>query len=480
VVALVVLALALSLSQVGAQGIETPPCGFEVPATLSGQAGSDQPSVGLSPGQPARAPATGQQVSPAAGPPQLAALKTATELKTDGKIGLIGQTLNLTATLKPKADGKPVHAHTVRFRVDGALVGTDKTDGKGVAKVSYKVPNQFGAKKIEAEFAGNQICAAAKDDATLGTLKASTKITAKLLNPNEPLREGSTFHATGNIVRTSDQDGLDGREILASIGGKEIFRAATNPAGHFYVPYKVPAGFGAKSSKVELRFEGDPLYVPTVAEVAFTVLPPLKDAFLRWSGAEGKVGENATLSAMLSTSNVWMPNTGIAGKSVRFWLVKDENHSITLGTGVTNGQGVAKVQFKIDALPKLYQIRAHVDGVLGELDVEKLYNQSGNLQVNKAPVTLTVSGPGSAKIGDTITVTVKVLRATDNAPVKLVEVSVQNLTKKTDDAGTVSINYPINAAEGTGPRQLAVKALGAAYTLEGSASKTIQVGAKTN
>jgi hypothetical protein len=503
--ALVVLALGLALSQVGAQpqtplpsagstqptGPETPPCGFEVstppPGATSAQGGSAQPSVGLSPGQPAGgAPATVRQVSPGLTQPQLVALRTATELKADGKLGVIGQTLELTATLKLKADGKPVHAHTVRFRVDGAPVGTDKTDGKGVAKVSYKVPNQLGAKKIEAEFAGNQICAAAKDDATLGTFKASTKMTVALTN-QAPIHEGSTLGVEGKIVRTSDQGGLDGREILASIGGKEIFKAGTDPSGGFRGSYKVPAGFGAKSSKVELRFEGDPLYVPMAAEVVFTVLPPLKDAFLRWVGTGGKVGENATVTATLSTTAVGLPGTGIAGKSIRFLYDKDFQEDATsggtLGAGVTNSQGVASVQFKIDMVKGRYPLKAYVEGVQGELDVQKL-TDSSSLRVEKAPVTLTVSGPGSAnaKIGDTITLTLKVLRATDAAPVRRVGVDFLG-SKRTDDAGTVSATLQIGPGP-TGPRQIQIPARAAAgtYTLEGSTSKTItiQVGPKTN
>src|SRR3990172_387058 len=467
--------------------LQAAPRGLEVagPTTLAqpGPIGAQRPQVGARQGQAGPA----QQEGVVAAKPSLTQLRTPTELKVLYTIGAIGATVNLRAELKLRAEGKPVPNHTVRFRVNGASVGADKTNGQGVAQIAYKVPNEFGARKVEAEFAGTQSCTAARDDGTLGVVKSSTKMTLALLNPNQPIREGGTVHVNGRIVRITDQTGLDGREIPVKVDGKEVTRLATSPSGAFAISYKVPAGYGVKTGKIEAGFEGDTLYVPTVASLDFSVKPKLVKAWLLWGGAEGKVGQTVTLSAMLGTANPPLPNHGIGGKSVRFWRERDARWaaphiaSKTLGTATTNSSGIAKLSFKIDDKALGYSIYAHVDGVLDELSVEKLYAQGGILKVHKAPVNIAVSGPGSGQIGQTLTLKARVTRATDGAPVKEAQVQVPGSPAKvTDASGEVSFSYTISSGGGIGTRTVQVTSKEDDRHLAGAGSKTLQATAKTN
>jgi hypothetical protein len=480
--------------------IKEPPCGFEpgpvvVAAPVSGAAqlpGGTAAPTGVQRATPQAAPAATQTGPGGAlgGAPKLAPLKTPTELKAHPMIGAIGDTVPIKATLKLRTDGTPVPNHTVRFKVGGQSIGTDKTDAKGEARVSYKVPNQMGQRPIEAEFAGTQVCTAAKDDATFSPIKSSSKMTLELLNPNQILHEGNTLSVKGRIVRITDQDGLDGREIQTTVAGQAITpHQATSASGSFSLTYKIPGNFGAKTATVEARFDGDALYLPTVASISFTVHPPVQKAYLLWGSAKGKVGETVEVTAILSKSNPPVPGmNGIDGKSVRFWRERDARWAAphvpakTLGSDGTNSLGVAKLQFKIEDKPMGYSIYAHVDGVQGILDVEKLYNSSGNLTVEKAPVQVSIVGPSSAKIGDSLAMKVKVTRTTDGAAAKDVAVTGSGIPygSKTNAQGEVAFTYQVGGGGGIGPRTLSVQAQANDWYLAGSGSKTIQVGPKTN
>ncbi|HEV8585530.1 MAG TPA: Ig-like domain repeat protein [Methylomirabilota bacterium] len=448
-------------------GIQVGPCGVEQQPTIV----SAVPQQG-----PTRAtPST----------PPVVAMKTATELKAHPMLGAVGDTVHLRATLTLKEGATPVPSHTVHFRVDGQAVGVDKTDAKGEAKLPYKVPNSVGAKKIEASYLGSAVCAGSKDDANFGAIKSSTKLTLSLSNPSQTLREGSTVQVQGKIVRITDQDGLDGREIPVKVDGKHISNLATSSNGNFSFSYKIPDNYGVKSGTVEARFEGDGLYVPTAASIGFSVHADLKKAYLTWTGAEGKVGQTVTVDVFLSESYpVPTPGKGIGGKTVRVWRDRGPRWAAPhfdakqLGSAVTNSNGVAKVSFKIDDQALPYTLSAHADGILQDFDVEK--KSDPQLKVHKTEVTVGVSGPGEGSIGSTLAMKARVRRTTDDAPVKNVDVQVPGGTFKTNDSGEVSFNYTISAGGGTGPRTIEAKAKEGLYSLAGTGTKTIQAKPKTN
>lgn len=489
------------------------PCAYEVPTAQMGAPGPAMAKPALPPqaGPPTGAPGVREEAgvlapgagagsgaatpvppgsAPAVSKPPTTVPLLATKMNVESRIKAIGDEASLTATLALAHDAAPVPSQIVRFMVDGALIGTAATDAKGVATVGYQVPNQVGSKAIEAAFAGNPRCMAATGQGKLAVLKAATKMTLGLLNPNQPVREGTTVLASGKLVRITDQDGVDGREIPVTVNGLEVARLATSPGGSFSVQWKVPAGFGAKPVALEAAFEGDALYTGSAASLAFVVQPPLTltAANLKWQTVTGKVGETVSLTAQLTKA----AGGGLGGRTVRFWGEQGANYapgadwSYTLGKGTTSGAGQATVKVKLEEWPTSSTLMAHVDGA-PDLEVTKLYEKTQyhpsapnntlgwypQLLIEKAPVQVTVTAPAAAKIGQTIPMKVRVTRTTDGAPVE--GLTVQGFLQKTNSAGEVASDYTVSSVGGIGPRTIEAKTLESKWYLAGQGAATLQV-----
>jgi len=492
------------------------PCAYEVPTAQVGAPGAAiaKPSLAPQAGPPTAAPGVREAAGVSApgakagsgvatpAPPGAAsaALKPpttvpllATKVDVESRIRAIGDEAPLTAILELAHDGTPVPSQLIRFMVDGALIGAVPTDAKGVASIGYEVPNQVGSKVIEAAFAGNPRCNAAAGQGKLAVLKAATKMSLDLLNPNLPIREGQTVQAGGKLVRVTDQEGVDGREIPVTVNGQEVARLATSPGGTFTVAWKVPAGFGAKSVALEASFEGDALYTGNAASVAFDVQPPLTltQANLKWQTVKGKVGETVSLAAQLTKT----AGGAIAGRTVRFWSEQGPEYgpgidwSHTLGKGMTGGSGQVTVKVKLEEWPATSTLMAHVDGA-PDLEVTKVYEKTQyhpsapnntigwypQLLIEKAPVNVAVTAPGSGKIGQTLPMKVRVTRTTDGGPVEGLTVQLPaGFSEETNDAGEIAFDYPVSSVGGIGPRTIQVKSLENKWYLAGQGTATIQV-----
>ncbi|HET9481946.1 MAG TPA: hypothetical protein VFP98_09350 [Candidatus Polarisedimenticolia bacterium] len=492
------------------------PCAYEVPTAqlgppgdaiakpvLAPQAGppSADPGVqragvslpGAGAGSGVVTPATPGAAPAVLKPPTTVPL-LATKVDVESRIRAIGDEAPLTATLQLAHDGTPVPSQLIRFMVDGTLIGTIPTDAKGVASIGFEVPNQVGSKVIEAAFAGNPRCQAATGQGKLAVLKAATKTTLALVNPSQPIREGTTVQAGGKLVRITDQEGVDGREIPVTVNGQEIARLATSPGGAFSMTWNVPEGFGAKPVTLEASFEGDALYTGSAADVAFVVQPPLSltPANLKWQTVKGKVGETINLTAQLTKAG----GGGIAGRSVRFWSEQGPeygpgvNWSQPLGKGVTDGSGQATVKVKLGEWPASSTLMAHVDGA-ADLEVTKLYEKTQyhptapnntvgwypQLLIEKAPVQVSITvAVSSAKIGQTVPMKVRVTRTTDGAPVEGLTVQLPDgFPKPTNAAGEIAFDYLVSSGGGIGPRTIQAKSLESKWYLAGQGTATIQV-----
>lgn len=491
-------------------------CAYEVPKAQMGAPGDAMAKPSLPPqaGPPTAAPGVRETAGvsvPGAGPgsgvatpapagaapsilkPPTTIPLLGTKLNVQSLIRAIGDEAALTATLQLVHDGTPVPSQLIRFMVDGALIGTVPTDAKGVASIGYEVPNQVGSKVIEGAFAGNPRCNAATAQGKLAVLKAATKMALELLNPNQPIREGYTVQASGKLVRITDQEGVDGREIPLTVNGQEVARLATSPGGTFSVAWKVPAGFGAKPVALEATFEGDALYTGSAASIGFAVQPPLTltQANLKWPSVKGKVGETVNLTAHLTKA----AGGAIAGRTVRFWSEQGPEYgpgidwSHPLGKGMTDGSGQTTVKVKLEEWPATSTLMAHVDGA-PDLEVTKVYEKTQyhptapnntigwypQLLIEKAPVHVAVTAPGSGKIGQTLPMKVRVTRTTDGAPVEGLTVQLPaGLPKPTNAAGEIAFDYPVSSYGGIGPRTIQAKSLENKWYLAGQGTATIQV-----
>ena len=487
------------------------PCAYEVPTAQIGAPGPAiaKPSLPPQAGPPTAAPGVREaagvlapgagagsgaatSASPGAAPAALKPPTTvpllATKMDVESRIRAIGDEARLMATLAVAHDGTPVPSQLVRFMVDGALIGAVPTDAKGVASIGYEVPNQVGSKVIEAAFAGNPRCMAAMGQGKLAVLKAATTITLELLNPNQPVLEGYTVQAVGKLVRVTDEDGVDGREIPVTVNGQEVARLATSPGGSFSVQWKVPVGFGAKPVALEAAFEGDALYTGSARSIDFLVQPPptLTAANLKWQSVTGKVGETVNFTAQLSKA----AGGGIAGRTVRFWSEQSgSDWSLTLGKGMTDGSGKAVVKVKLEEWPASSTLMAHVDGA-PDLEVTKAYEKTQyhptapnnmigwypQLKVEKAPVHVSVTAPAAGKIGQILPMKVRVTRTTDGGPIEGLTVQLPGgFPEKTNNAGEIAFDYTVSSGGGIGPRTIEAKSLESKWYLAGQGTATIQV-----
>lgn len=412
----------------------------------------------------------------------------ATALQASPKIGAVGDTIELRATLS-LADRTAVANETLRFRVAGKDVGAARTDARGVAALPFKVPNAVGPVPIEVTYAGSARCGAAKGSANLARIKASTKID---LTTAAAHRAGESAHVSGTLTRITDDAAVDGREIAIWYGGKQVSKVTTSSTkGSFSASVPLPKGAGA-NAKIEARFDGDPLYAPAADDVAFQVLPPKRRAELRWYGVQGKVGESATLVAELFEDNgPSQARRPIVGKKILFTIHRDGRWArpsmpaTVLGEGVTAIDGRARVPIKLGergilpSTPFGYTLLARVvDGA--DLEIES--DTDTTLRIDASPVVVTMTAPSSAAIGQPSPIKVRVLRATDKAPIAgaWVALSPGGGGGKTGDDGEALFPFTPAGGTPTGPLSLTAKVTKSKIYEEGSASATVTITPKVN
>lgn len=438
--------------------INAPPCGFEI----------TQP--GISPTYQ-RTPGTKQQPT----------------LKASYMLGAIGDTVPLKAKLT--LSGKPVHSHTLHFRVNNVSVGSDKTDNQGQAKVMYKVPNDMGPKTTQVRYNGSAACSGAQDTATFGTVKSATKIT---LTPPANTTAGKPLTMNGKLTRITDQMGIDGREIEIKVYNAPAGKSTT-VNGNFSIKYDVPAN-KTGTVPVEARFTGDTLYVPNVATTSVPIKAPPVKVYLFWNNAEGRIGDTITLTGCLGRSATTPCAQPVAGQKVRFWADRGPRWhpsiqvpNFQLGSGNTNAQGKVTVSWKAELanvslsnkdLPQSYTLSAHADVDYGQYSLEK--KSDPKLTVKRTPSAIAITAPGTAKIGQTITLKVRLTRTSDNAPIKGAKVTGPFGQQTTNDNGEASAPYTVSSQMGTGSKPLLFKFAGEHRYLPVEKSQNIQISPSTN
>lgn len=426
--------------------------------------------------QPGSEPRKRPAVAPSNAPPLLA--QQSTTMAAANKLGAVGDTITLKATLKRKSNGTSVTGQPVKFFVDGNYAGTGQTDAGGNAQAQYKVPNAVAGRTIKADFAGSPNYQPSSDTANLTVIKAGTKIEAGVQDPNSPRFAGSSAFIQGELSRITDNSGLDGRAVQISANGTVVGNVATSPSGRFSFTYNIPTNF-AGTAQMAASFAGDSLYFPVSGNFSFMVSPPIKPAYLYWNDALGKVGQTVAVSAMLKKTPL-ISGAGFSGETINFQIYSDgEWH--TVGSATTNGEGRAGTQIKIERDSGSYSFRARVKrNPASPLDVTEL-SSNKHFLVLKSSVQLSVAGPSQAKVGDSVMFTVRVMRTTDQQYVRDVSVSFAGSgSKKTNHLGTVIFFYDVPDVGGLGQRTLTVESYGNDRYSASSTTKTITVGPKTN
>ena len=74
------------------------------------------------------------------------------------------------------------------------------------------------------------------------------------------------------------------------------------------------------------------------------------------------------------------------------------------------------------------------------------------IEIFPSPVHLALTGPSSARIGEKISIRVKLTRTTDGAAISDARVSLEGDTVKTDASGNVVFNFAVGSYGGVGQR----------------------------
>ncbi|HVN75849.1 MAG TPA: hypothetical protein VMT19_06000 [Thermoanaerobaculaceae bacterium] len=430
-------------------------------------------------------------VSPAAEPgPQLLAVKSmkrGTQLDLLSQSGALGQTVPIQARLKLKPEGTAVPNHTVHFWVDDQYLGNARSDGTGTALVQYYV-KAFGTKNVVARYFGSDVCADSKDRNELTMVRAPTKFSI-LLNGGETARVpvGETLYVLGRLMRVTDGLDVEGAAVVITLDGQPQ-GTVTPPVGGFRWSWTAQPGTAGNHTLVA-TFDGDSMYLGTAASNGFTVVSAPLPAKLTLGDVTVAVGETKTAVARLTVENPVLPGVstgkGVPGVSIRLRLgewVYSKWQEGPFGSATTDGDGVATFNFKMTDQPGHYYLSAIADGVEGLLEVHPK-EVTANLLVQKAPVVVGVAGPTSARVGDTVTFTVGVLRATDGTPLPSMDVTLETppYWLKTTAANGQAVFPIVVLADGPiGVRTVTAKSSATSWYLEGTGSTTINVLPKTN
>ncbi|MEN8153670.1 MAG: hypothetical protein ABFR75_06570 [Acidobacteriota bacterium] len=404
-------------------------------------------------------------------------LSVPTEVKTGNMLGAVGATITVKAILTTKVKKKPLVRKTLKFYIGGKFVNQAYTAANGKAQVQYKVPNEIGPKEILVKFDGVSGYLKSSGKAKLGIIKSSSKLSIEFLNPNFEKKPGHTVNISGRLYRITDNKGLNGRKVRLLLNNSEIQNVATNTHGKYKVNYTIPNNASGNLT-FRTRFSGDKLYLGSESpKLSRQIFAPLKNGYLHWNSAQGKVGQKITIKASFRSSAVPFGNNGIPGRKIRLryrYPGTADDYKI-LGSGVTNSSGVANISFRIEHAACNSHIKAMVvPYTLNGYKVIKLKTSAG-YKVSKSPVSISIMGSNSVKVGTTVLFTVIVHRTTDNSGAGDVMVTFANkMKKKTSHLGSAGFFYKIPAGP-LGNRKLIVTSGATDKYLAGAGSKTINV-----
>ena len=99
----------------------------------------------------------------------LTVIKAVTAVTVPAVSGTHGTNVSVTATLKRTADGFPLEGRSLKFSVDGGVVGSAGTNAAGVATFSYGIPSgaAVGSHSVTASFAGDSYAVTSSGSGTL-------------------------------------------------------------------------------------------------------------------------------------------------------------------------------------------------------------------------------------------------------------------------------------------------------------------------
>ena len=191
---------------------------------------------------------------------------TLTIIKADSAIsvtatsGAPGSSKYLYATLKRKTDNIVLSGRTLTFKINGNVIGTALTDGKGRAGLLYKFNETYaiGTHTLSADFAGDTSHNASTGLGTLTVVQSGTKLTISSVTG----RVGATILMKGKLTRITDNALLNAKTIRFEIDGVEVGSAVT-ASGIAPLSFTIPNTLTVGVHTLKALFDGDVFYSAT-------------------------------------------------------------------------------------------------------------------------------------------------------------------------------------------------------------------------
>ena len=291
--------------------------------------------------------------------------------------GYKGDTVSLIANLKDK-NNQGIAGKSIRFSVDGILIGTATTNGSGTATLQYLIANT-GTGSIVAQFLGDSAYASSNGNSNIVILLTSTNIA---VNPTA----GCKLDKVNLITTLKDNNGnnLNGKTINYYINGVSVGSATTNTNGIATYPYTITQNTGTYT--ITATYPGDTTYSTTTNTNTLTVNPT--PTSITTNPSKGYKGDNVNLISTLKDNR----GINLSGKTINYYI-----NGVLTGASTTNANGIDSYQYTINQNAGTYEIQATYPGDISYATT----SNTNSLTVDSKPTNL-ISYPTTGNNGDTV------------------------------------------------------------------------------
>ncbi|MTK64445.1 MAG: hypothetical protein F8N15_07985, partial [Methanobacterium sp.] len=293
-----------------------------------------------------------------------------TSLNVNSASGHKGDVLNLVSTLKD-GNNQPVNGKTIKFYVDGNLVGTALTDSSGVATLSYTLTQDPGSHPVVAQFLGDGFYTASNGTSNL--LVSSTLVITNITVKPVSGYNGDIVNLTATL-KDGGGNPVTGKTVVFYVNGSSVGSATTDSNGVATFVYILTQSSG--SYTIMALFLQDGTYLASNSTNSLQV--NLKPTSIIISPVTGYRGDKLNLTATLKDSNT----NPLPGKTINFYI-----NGTQVGTATTNTDGTANYLYTINQTSGNYSFLATFtqDGIYGTS------NCTSYLLVNLTPTKITVN-----------------------------------------------------------------------------------------
>jgi hypothetical protein len=193
--------------------------------------------------------------------------KANTAMIVDSVTGTIGQSVNLTATLRRTTDNVLLTGRTVTFKLNGLVIGTAVTNVSGVAILMWTVTNgSLGSNTLGAEFAGDTLYNASSSTANFKRMSETRVSVANVVGSR-----GMTVQLRAVLRLHPDGAMLPNRPVQFRVNGVIVGSTFTNASGAAEINYLIPTNAPCGVREIRVDYPGETNLHPSFGTANLTV-----------------------------------------------------------------------------------------------------------------------------------------------------------------------------------------------------------------